>query len=593
MMNNKKQIYNLQIDDRTDYKKGLLLIFRHLRPYLKGFILVSILLLIATIIGSSILPLLTKKAIDINIANKDTHGLFITTVIFIGFALFNILFSYFRIFVTGKISQKILFNIRREIFGKIQNLPSKFFSENQSGDIIQRLTGNVDGINNFFSEGLIRILGIFFTVVIVLVSMFLQNWILGLIALLGGIIMVIFIFIQGKIVEKPISESLKKEGRMSAYVQESLDGFIAIQTSNQQENWIKNFKKITLDYYNTLKRVSFISSFSNSSLTFLTIFSVALILVSSLNLFSKEIITIGTVILSLSYAQDLYRNISSISDLWRNIKTGIASAERLSDILELESDLENIEKPYSPTTIKGDIEFIDVDFSYENGQKVLSDINFKIKSGENIAIVGPTGGGKTTFVNLIARLYDVDNGEILVDGIPIKQWDLHILRKNIGYLIQDVFFFKDTILNNLKYNNPKITENDVLNMFESLGIKSLIDSLPKGLNTIISSDGKTLSAGQKQIIALARVLLRDPKILILDEATARVDTKSERMLQATIEKASIGRTTFVIAHRLSTIFNADSIVLIKENTILEKGTHKELLKKKGLYWEMYSHFTDK
>lgn len=593
MTNSRKQIYNLQLDKEINYGKGFRLILRHLRPYLKGFILVSFLLLIATIIASSILPLLTKRAIDVNIANKDTHGLFVTTVIFIGFALLNIVFSYFRIFATGKISQKILFNIRREIFAKIQNLPSKFFSENQSGDIIQRLTGNVDGINNFFSEGLIRILGIFFTIVIVLVSMFLQNWILGLIALFWGVVMVVFIFIQGRILEKPISESLEKEGGMSAYVQESLDGFVAIQTSNQQSNWIKNFKEITLDYYKTVKKVAFVSSISNSSLTFLTIFSVALILVFSLNLFSKEVITIGSVILFLSYAQDLYRNISSISDLWRNIKTGIASAERLSDILELESDLRNDLEPYSPKTIKGDIEFVDVDFSYEDGQKVLSDINFNVINGQDIAIVGPTGGGKTTFVNLIARLYDVDNGEILIDGVPIKKWDLKILRKNIGYLIQDVFFFEDTIMNNLKYNNTRITEKDILKMFESLGVKSLIDSLPNGLNTVISSEGKTLSAGQKQIVALARILLRDPKILILDEATARVDTKSEKMLQVAIEKASIGRTTFVIAHRLSTIFNADSIVLIKENTILEKGTHRELLAKKGLYWEMYSHFTDK
>jgi len=592
-MNNKNQSYNLQLDREVNYKQGLMLVLKHVKPYIKGFGLVSIFLLIATIIGSSILPLLVKRAIDVNITNKDPQGLIVTSTIFIGFAILNTIFSYLRIFITGKISQKILFNIRRDIFAKIQSLPSKFFAENQSGDIIQRLTGNVDGINNFFSEGLIRILGIFFTVVIVLISMFLQNWVLGLIALAGGILMIFFIFLQGKIVERPIADSLKKESAMSAYVQESLDGFIAIQTLNQQKNWLKNFKTKTLDYYNTIKRVSLVSSLSNSSLTFLTIFSVAFILVFSLNLFSKNILSIGTVILFLSYSQDLYRNIGSISELWRNMKTGIASAERLSDILALQSDIVDVENPYSPKTLNGDIEFVDVDFSYEDGQKVLSDINFKVKSGHYIAIVGPTGGGKTTFVNLIARLYDVDNGEILIDGVPIKQWNSHTLRKNIGYLIQDVFLFEDTITNNLRYNNPKVTEKDILNMLESLGVKSMIDSLPKGLDTVISSESKNLSAGQKQIIALTRILLRNPKILILDEATARIDTKSERMLQAAIERASVGRTTFVIAHRLSTIFNADSIILIKENTILEKGTHKELLAKKGLYWEMYSHFINK
>jgi ATP-binding cassette subfamily B protein len=226
-------------------------------------------------------------------------------------------------------------------------------------------------------------------------------------------------------------------------------------------------------------------------------------------------------------------------------------------------------------------------------EKVLSDVNFTVDTGQTIAIVGPTGAGKTTFVNLIARLYDTDNGNILIDGKDIKEWDLDILRKNIGYLIQDTFLFEDTILNNLKYNNPKVTEEEALEVFKELGVDSFVKSLPDGLNTQISSESNEISAGQRQLIALARILLRKPKILILDEATARIDTKSEKMLQSAIEKACKGKTTFIIAHRLSTIFNADQIILIKDNTILEKGTHKELLALKGLYFEMYSRFVGK
>ncbi len=589
----KNQTYNLQLDGDVNYNKGLKLVLRHVKPYLFPFILICIALLAATILGNSILPQLLKRAIDVNITNKDLTGLMYTTLIFIGLGVIYLVLSYIRLFFTGKLGQNILFNIRKELFNKIQTLPSKFFSDNQSGDIIQRLTGNVDALSAFFSEGIIRLLDIVFSIAIILISIFLQSELIGFIALGGAIIMIIYIAIQGRIIEKPISESLRKEGDMSANVQESLDGFVAIQSTNQQKSWTKNFQKKTDNYYVTMKKVSFISGLSKAILTFFSVVAVAILLMTSLNLYAKQIITIGTVILILSYMQNLLQQVTSIAEIWRTIKTGMASAERLSDIMELESDISNNTIPYVPKEVNGDVEFLDVDFSYVENEKVLSDVNFKVNAGQTIAIVGPTGAGKTTFVNLIARLYDTDNGTITIDGKDIKEWDLESLRKNIGYLIQDTFLFEDTILNNLKYNNPKITEDEALQIFRDLGVDSFIKSLPDGLETKISTESNEISAGQRQIIALARILLREPKILILDEATARIDTKSEKMLQNAIEKACKGKTTFIIAHRLSTIFNADQIILIKDNTILEKGTHKELLSLKGLYFEMYSRFVGK
>ncbi|MBU1120170.1 ABC transporter ATP-binding protein/permease [Patescibacteria group bacterium] len=589
----RNQTYNLQLDGDIDYNKGLRLIFKYVKPYLFPFILISITLLIATILGNSILPQLLKRAIDIDITNKDLNGLMQTTLIFVGLAAIYLVLSYVRLFFTGKLGQHILFNIRKDLFNKIQTLPSKFFSDNQSGDIIQRLTGNVDTLNSFFSEGIIRLLDIVFSVIIILGSIFLQSKLIGFIALGGAFLMILYIIIQGRIIEKPISESLRKEGDMSANVQESLDGFVAIQSTNQQKSWTKGFEKKTASYYTTMKKVSLISAFSKAGLTFIGVIAVYALLTTSLGLYQKQIITIGTVILILSYMQDLLQKVTSIAEIWRTIKTGLASSERLRDVFELESDISTIALPYKPTSVKGNIEFTDVDFAYVENEKVLSDVNFEVKAGQTIAIVGPTGAGKTTFVNLIARLYDTDNGNIYLDGRDIKEWDLEVLRKNIGYLIQDTFLFEDTILNNLKYNNPKITEEQALQVFKDLGVESFIRSLPEGLETKISYESSEISAGQRQIIALARILLREPKILILDEATARIDTKSEKMLQNAIEKACEGKTTFIIAHRLSTIFNADQIILIKDNTILEKGTNKELLALKGLYFEMYSRFVGK
>lgn len=585
--------YNLQINEPVDYNKGLKLILRHTKPYAIPFALICLCLLAASIIGSYYLPRLAKYAIDVNMGNGDITGLIHTTLIFIALVVVFLLLSYLRIFFLGKLGQKILFDIRQELFVKIQNLPSKFFSDNQSGDIIQRLTGNVDSINSFFSEGIIRFLDILFSLIIIMISLFLQNNIIGFIAIGGTVIMVLFVFIQGKIMEHPLSDSLKKEGSMSANVQESLDGFVAIQITNQQKNWIKNFKNKSSDYYSTMKKVSFLSATSKAGLTALGVALVAVILFVSLNLFKAQTITLGTVILILSYTEEILSKTTGIAEIWRNIKTGIAASQRLSDVMDLESDIVNSEHTIKQKDISGDIDFVDVDFSYVEGEKVLSDVNFSVKAGQTIAIVGPTGAGKTTFVNLIARLYDVDNGNIYIDENNIKEWDLDTLRKNIGYLIQDAFLFEDTILNNLKYNNPGVTTEKALQVFKDLGVSSFITSLSNGLETIISSESTEISAGQRQIIALARILLRNPKILILDEATARIDTKSEKMLQSAIEKASKGKTTFIIAHRLSTIFNADQIVLIKDNTILEKGTHKELLDKKGFYYEMYSRFIGK
>jgi ATP-binding cassette subfamily B protein len=420
--------------------------------------------------------------------------------------------------------------------------------------------------------------------------MYLIDWRVATISLIATVIVLGFILLQGKFLEKPIKESLEKEGLVSAKVQESLDGFISIKSANQQRNWFKQFEKLTNKYFKISKKVGAISSSADTFLAFMTVLTVGSTLIYALNLMSLKELTLGNVIIFNLYSQQIFRSLNSISFIWRNIKTGLSAASRLNNILKLNSNIENPQSPYSPKEISGEIQFVDVDFGYNGEDVVLKDVNFTAYPGKTIAIVGPTGGGKTTFVNLIARLYDVRNGQIKVDGVDVKKWDLDTLRENIGYLIQDTFLFEDTILNNLKYDNPKVTKKSAMEMFEFLGVASFIESQSKGLNTIVDSDGSGISSGQRQIIALARILLRDPKILILDEATARIDTKSEKLLQTAIEKAIQGKTTFVIAHRLSTIFNANHIILIKDNTILEQGNHKELIEKKGFYYEMYSKF---
>lgn len=579
-----------KIIEEKDTRRGLKLLIRHFKPYLPLFILVVVALIVTNVLTVIVIPTLAKRAIDENILNGDIDGLVVTLSYILIALVFTTLGQYTRVRSSGKLSQNVLFKIRQEVFNKIQKLPTQFISDNQTGDLIQRLTGNVESLNTFFSEGLVRAMQITFTLLSLLIAMYLLDWRVATVSLISTIVSFLFILIQGKFLEKPIKQSLKKEGMVSAKVQESMDGFISIQSANQQENWIKQFNTLTEKYYEISKKVSAISSIADTFFTFMKVLTVGVTVIFSLNLLSSNQLTLGAVVLFNLYSQQIFRSLDRVSYIWRNIKTGLAALTRLNDILALESNIENPTNPYSPKEIKGEVEFIDVDFGYNGDDVVLKDVDFVAYPGKTIAIVGPTGGGKTTFVNLIARLYDVKNGKIKVDGVDVKKWDLDTLRESIGYLIQDTFLFEDTILNNLKYDNPGVTKKEALDMFKFLGVQSLISSLPKGLDTIVESDSGGFSSGQRQIIALARILLRDPRILILDEATARIDTKSEKLLQTAIEKASKGKTTFVIAHRLSTIFNANHIILIKDNTILEQGNHKQLIEKKGFYYEMYSKF---
>jgi len=579
-------------DGPINFKKGLHLIIKSFKKHKAELLLITILLLLS-VFGSLLLPKAIQHAIDNNLPNKDYEGLKQTILFMLLVSSIDIISSYFRISLTGKTSQKVLFNIRQEVFNKLQELPLRFFSENQSGDIIQRLTGNVEGIGNFFSQGLVRILEISFKVFFIILFMYLENWKIATVVTAGGILTILLIVFQGKFLSKPLRRMLKKEGKLSSISQESLDGFLAIKATDQEKLWFKKFETENDEYYKYAKKTAKVSSIGSSSLSFMNISTTFAIIIFALPLYQKGLFTLGSLILFISYSQSLFRTMDGISALWSNVKTGLASAERLTDILGVENNIFNSEIPYKPNEMKGSVEFKDVDFSYENGDLVLSDIDFKIEEGKTVAIIGPTGAGKTTFVNLISRLYDVNNGEILIDNVNVKDWDINTLRKQIGYLIQDTFLFEDTILNNLKYNNENITERDAIKIFKDLGASEFIDSLPDGINTVIRTDNGNISSGQQQIIALARILLRNPKILILDEATSKIDTKSERMIQKAIETACRDKTTFIIAHRLSTIFNADLIILIQENKILEKGTHEELIKKNGVYAEMYSAFVGK
>ena len=585
--------YNLN-NLKTEKRSGVKLLKSSFLKY-KFKVILTIILVLLFSIGSAVIPKITEYAINKNIANSDIPGLVQTAIILIIVSIFTATIIYLSTVVSNRLSQQVLFDLRKSIFEKLQELPLSFYSHNQTGDIIQRITENVQAINRFFTEGLMRIMNMSTLIFITLIFMVFTNFKLALISIIGVLLVFAFLFIQGNILQKKLTHALNLESNISSFSQESLDGHKTIVSFNRTKHFYDNFVENNKKYYNSIKKAYLISSLSESALSLISSAVTIISLYFSLELYLTGEIMQGTVILFLAYLVMIFRRMGGISRMWSNFQNGIASAQRISGLLNLKTHIKNSKTPYKPDkkNIKGDIEFKNMSFTYGGKNTVLKNINLKIKAGQSVAVVGPTGAGKTTFVNLIARLYEVDKGEILFDNVDLKNWDLETLRNQIGYLIQDTFLFEDTIFNNLRYSNPNITKKQALQIFNDLGASNFIDALPNKLDTMLQSDGRNLSSGQKQIIALARVLLRQPKILILDEATSKIDTKSEKMIQKAIELSTKGITSFIIAHRLSTIFKADLIVLIQDNIILEKGTHEELIKLKGKYYEMYSKFIGK
>ena len=581
-------------DEKVDSRQGLHLIADQFWKYKSQLAAILLCLLISTAI-SIFMPQLLKYAIDDAIVKKDVGKLWFISINFLVLVSVLAIVLVQQMRLTGKLAQKVLMELRTKVFAKLQELPMEFFSHNQSGDIIQRLTGNVEGINRFFSEGFVRLVNIIFSVVGFLVVMFIMNPLLGSIVALTLIIIILFLAIQGRILAKLIKRSLDNEGKLSSQIQEILNGFPIVKIYEKEAEFENTFTAQNKIYLNSINKANRVSAISEGFLPFVFAVSTLGVVLVALTFFTAGTMTAGDVIAYLTYVVTFFRRFDGIAGLWSNIQSGLASAARINELLRFSSNINNIDNPYTPAIqeVKGEIEFKEVCFGYDANDAenlVLKNINLDVQPGQTIAIVGPTGGGKTSFVSLIARLYDVNQGEILIDGINIKNWKLETLRNSIGYLIQETVFFSGTLLSNLTYNNPEISELEVQRVLKELGGDSILTNLADGLNTVITPDSKILSAGQRQILALARLILRNPKILILDEATANIDTQSEKIIQKAIEIARKGKTTFVIAHRLSTVFNADKIILIQNNIILESGSHDELIAKHGMYYDIYSKF---
>lgn len=531
---------------------------------------------------------LNGYTIDNFIETGDMKGLAFICTILILMYLVNIFSTYYQNIVMLKIAQRVSARIRNDLFINLQKLPLRYFDNNSSGDLMSRLTNDVDNINTTLSQSVTQL----FSGVINVVGMFIAMIILSPLLTLIGMITVPLTFISTKILAKITQKFFVKQqeelGNLNGYIEEMVSGQKVVSLFSEEEKVKGEFSDINERLTKSAIIAQGVSSFMGPINNFINNISYLIISVVGGYLILKGSgITVGIVFSFLLYMKNFTRPINEIMNLFNTIQSALAGAERVFEVIDEEKERDR-EEAKAITNIDGKVELKNVTFSYEKGKEILKNVSIEAKKGEVIAIVGPTGAGKTTIVNLLTKFYKIDSGEILIDGKNIDDITRESLRKSVAMVLQDTYLFSESVSENIKYGRLEATEEEIIEAAKMADAHNFIKQLPEGYNTILADNGCNLSQGQRQLLAIARAILSQASILILDEATSSIDTRTEVLIQNAMLKLMQGKTTFVIAHRLSTIRNADKILALKDGEIIESGTHDELLKKNGFYANLYN-----
>ena len=531
---------------------------------------------------------LNGYTIDNFIETGDMKGLAFICTILILMYLVNIFSTYYQNIVMLKIAQRVSARIRNDLFINLQKLPLRYFDNNSSGDLMSRLTNDVDNINTTLSQSVTQL----FSGVINVVGMFIAMIILSPLLTLIGMITVPLTFISTKILAKITQKFFVKQqeelGNLNGYIEEMVSGQKVVSLFSEEEKVKGEFSDINERLTKSAIIAQGVSSFMGPINNFINNISYLIISVVGGYLILKGSgITVGIVFSFLLYMKNFTRPINEIMNLFNTIQSALAGAERVFEVIDEEKERDR-EEAKAITNIDGKVELKNVTFSYEKGKEILKNVSIEAKKGEVIAIVGPTGAGKTTIVNLLTKFYKIDSGEILIDGKNIDDITRESLRKSVAMVLQDTYLFSESVSENIKYGRLEVTEEEIIEAAKMADAHNFIKQLPEGYNTILADNGCNLSQGQRQLLAIARAILSQASILILDEATSSIDTRTEVLIQNAMLKLMQGKTTFVIAHRLSTIRNADKILALKDGEIIESGTHDELLKKNGFYANLYN-----
>jgi ATP-binding cassette subfamily B protein len=501
--------------------------------------------------------------------------------------VFQAVIQYFLTFYTQYLGQKTIFDLRMQIFKHVQTLALKFFDKTPIGRIVTRTTNDVESLNELFSSGIVMVFSDVFIIVWILVFMFFMDIPLTLVTLSVLPILIYGTFLFRKKVRESYRDVRLHLARLNSYMQEHVTGMNVVQIFNKQKDELKRFSNINNDYRQANIKSIFYYAVFYPAVEFLSSIAIGLIIWYGGGEIIKSSLTIGVLFAFIQYTEMFFRPIRDLSEKYNIMQTAMASSERIFKLLDNNTFISNPANPKKLENVKGEIEFKDVWFAYNEEDYILKNISFKINPGETVAIVGATGAGKTSIINILSRFYDINKGSILLDGVDIREMDKRDLRKYISMVLQDVFLFSGTIASNISMSNENISADRITEAAKTVGADKFINNLPQKYDEIVKERGATLSVGQKQLISFARALAYNPQILILDEATSSVDTETEILIQQAINKLLIGRTAIVIAHRLSTIQNADNIIVLHKGEIRETGTHQELLAKRGIYYKLY------
>lgn len=582
-----ESFYEKDLTEKQIDKKIILKLLKYIKPY-RYLLGLTIFLLLFTA-GLEILgPFLIKIAIDRYIIPGKLEGLPCIVFLFGMIILFEFIIRYFQGYYTEYMGQKVMYDMRMDIFSHINKMPMSFFDKNPVGRIMTRVTTDVQTLNEMLSSGIVTLFGDVFMVLGIMIVMLSLNWKLSLITFSVLILLAIATFIFRAKVRISFRIIRAKISNINSFLQEAISGINTTKLFNRQKENNKDFRTLNQQYLDIYLKTIFYYAVFFPIVTFISILAIALIIWYGGQKVIQNFLTLGTLVAFIQYIEKFFHPISDLSEKFGILQEAIAASERIFKLLDQKPAIVSPASPVKVKEIKGNIKFDRVWFAYNNRDYVLKDISFKLETGRSVAFVGATGSGKTSIINLLNRFYDINKGKIFLDDIDIKSFDLQDLRKHIGVVMQDVFLFSGTVLDNIRLGNKDISLEEVVEASKYVNANKFIERLPGKYDYEVKERGQTLSVGQRQLIAFTRALVFNPEILlVLDEATSSIDSETEALIQDALAKIMKNRTTIVIAHRLSTIKNVDKIIVLSHGRIVEKGTHRELTKLKGIYYKLY------